>query len=290
MMDRDGAPDLPPGRTVTLPGRGEVFVRELTGPPDAPTLLLIHGWTVTADLNWFGVLEALGEHFRVVSFDNRGHGRGIRSSRRFRLTDCADDAAAVADALGIDRFIPVGYSMGGAIASLVWKRHHDRVDGLVLCSTAAQFAETRLLRFELSLFAPIAIAARLLPRNIAEHLYGQIVAWQTKGYDRWVVDEVRTGDVRLVTEAGVELGFYDSSRWLRGLDVPAEVIITTDDTIVPPRQQERLGSILPAARVWHIGGDHDAIVREPDKYAALLVEACLDVVSREAPSNTDVAR
>ena len=40
-------------------------------------------------------------------------GRGIRSKRAFRLDDVADDVIAVADVLGIDRFIPVGYSMGG---------------------------------------------------------------------------------------------------------------------------------------------------------------------------------
>lgn len=255
-------------------------MREVAGPPGAPTIVLIHGWTVTADLNWFGVLEPLGAHFRVVSFDNRGHGRGIRSPRWFRLADCADDAVAVADALGIDNFIPVGYSMGGAIASLVWQRHPARVDGLVLCSTAAQFATSRLLRLQLSLFAPIAVAARALPQRLAAPLYSRVVDWQTKGYSPWVVDEVRSGDARLVSEAGVELAFFDSSRWLCTLDVPADVLVTTDDTIVPPHHQAQLASIIPDARVWHIDGDHDACVREPDRYAKLLVEACLDVATR----------
>src|SRR4249919_2728736 len=98
-----GAPPLPPGRSVELPDRGTTFVREVAGPAGAPTVVLLHGWTATADLNWFPSFGPLAEHVRVVALDHRGHGRGIRSNR-FRLADCADDAVALADVLGIDRF------------------------------------------------------------------------------------------------------------------------------------------------------------------------------------------
>ena len=87
-----------------------------------PHPLLLHGWTATADLNWFPSYGPLAEHVRVVALDHRGHGRGIRTDRRFRLADCADDAVAVADAFGVDHFIPVGYSMGGLVAQLVGHR------------------------------------------------------------------------------------------------------------------------------------------------------------------------
>src|SRR5690348_8171532 len=106
-------PPLPPGRPLQLPGRGQTFIRELAGPPGAPTLFLLHGLSATADLNWFTCYQALGREFGVVAIDHRGHGRGIRSVSRFRLEDCADDVAAVCSQLGIERVIPVGYSMGG---------------------------------------------------------------------------------------------------------------------------------------------------------------------------------
>ncbi|MEZ5166987.1 MAG: alpha/beta fold hydrolase [Acidimicrobiales bacterium] len=123
-----GRPPLPPGRRVELPGRGVALVREIPGPTaDAPVVVLLHGWTVTAALNWFRVYAPLAEHARVVSLDHRGHGAGIRSSRPFRLEDAADDAVALADVLGIDRFVVAGYSMGGPISQLVWRRHPDRV-------------------------------------------------------------------------------------------------------------------------------------------------------------------
>src|SRR5438105_8295167 len=109
------APPLPPGRHVELPGRGTTFIREV-GPPDAPALFLLHGLSASADLNWFASFNSLARPYRVVALDQRGHGRGIRlRGRTFRLEDCADDVAALADVLGIEDIIPVGYSMGGAV-------------------------------------------------------------------------------------------------------------------------------------------------------------------------------
>ena len=123
---------LPPGRRILLPGRGTTFMREVAGPPGAPTLMLLHGWIASGGLNWFQAFEPLSRHFRVIAPDLRGHGRGIRSWRHFRLTDCADDVAALVDRLDCGPVIAVGYSMGGPVAQLLWRRHAHLVSGHVL--------------------------------------------------------------------------------------------------------------------------------------------------------------
>ena len=89
-IDRQ-TPTLPPGRPVHLPGRGDTFVRESSGPVGAPTVVLLHGWTATADLNWHHSFETLARHYRVIAVDHRGHGRGLRTDGAFSLTECADD-------------------------------------------------------------------------------------------------------------------------------------------------------------------------------------------------------
>ena len=81
----------------------------------------------------------LGEHFRVLAFDHRGHGRGIRSRAAFRLEDCADDVAALLDALGARagrrrRLLDGRRRRPAAVAP-----PPGRVRGLVLAATAAQF-------------------------------------------------------------------------------------------------------------------------------------------------------
>lgn len=156
-------PGLPEGRVVELPGRGTTFVREVAGPPGAPTVVLLHGWTANSALNWFATYQPLGAHFRVVALDHRGHGLGLRTWRRFRLEDCADDVAALADVLGIERMVPVGYSMGGPVAQLVWQRHRSRVQGLVLCATSRNFKSHPSEHAVFGVIAGLTVAARAAP-------------------------------------------------------------------------------------------------------------------------------
>ena len=140
-------PRLPPGERLTLPGRGTTFVRSLPGPPGAPTVLLLHGWIASGGLNWLTAFGPLSKRYRVIAPDMRGHARGLRSRRRFRLADCADDMAALLELVDATPAIVVGYSMGGPIAQLLWRRHEASVAGLVLCATADRFVTGARERF-----------------------------------------------------------------------------------------------------------------------------------------------
>src|SRR3954470_9152388 len=153
--------DLPNAEYVELPGRGTTYAARVAGPKGAPTLFLLHALGCTANLTWFGCIAALREHYNLVLMDQRWHGRGISTGRFFRLSDCADDAVALADGFGIDKFVPVGYSMGGVTAQLVWRRHPERVSGLVLCSTSSNWHDTRRERAFFSLLPGVAVPMAL---------------------------------------------------------------------------------------------------------------------------------
>ena len=113
--------------------------RQSRRPRRNPPLMLLHGLGMTADLNWGAAYAELCQGFRVVAPDLPGHGRGIRPWPKFSLEKCADHMVALADWLGIDKFIACGYSMGSLVAQLIWRRHPDRVSGLVLGATSRNF-------------------------------------------------------------------------------------------------------------------------------------------------------
>lgn len=276
----EGAPALPDAREVDLGGRGRVVVREVPGPPGAPVLVLLHGWTVTADLNWFPVFDALGERYRVLAFDHRGHGRGLRGAGRFTLEDCAADVLALADALGIERFTPVGYSMGGAVAQLLWLHHRERLDALVLCATACRFADTRLVRAELGLLRPVSWLLRTLPTRAAGSLFSRAIRVRAggRGFDPWILDEIASGDPRLVIQAGAALRHFDSRGWVPALGTPTAVVVMDRDTILPTRLQEELVATLMRPVVRHVDGDHDVCVRDAAHFTEVLLDACAAVV------------
>jgi 3-oxoadipate enol-lactonase len=276
-------PGLAPGRAIELPGRGTTYLRQAHGPAGAPTLILLHGWTVTAALNWFGVFEPLSDHFNVVALDHRGHGRGIRTWRRFRLEDCADDAVALADELGIERFIPVGYSMGGPIAQLVWHRHADRVDGLVLCATSRSFTRGRAGgRAAASMSGLASLAARATPRRVQSRFGERLLDGRFDQSDlgRFARSEVLQNDTRMVVEAGAALATFSSRDWIGRVDVPATVVMTEHDAVVPLHRQRRLAESIPGATVHTIDGDHGVCATAPERFGATLVDACLDVSRR----------
>jgi len=264
--------DLPTGRVV---------LRELSGPQGAPTIVLLHGLGVTADINFFRCYQALGEQFRVLAFDHRGHGDGLRTRRPFRLSDCADDVAAMADIVGVDRFVPVGYSMGGAVAQLVWKRHRRRVGGLVLCATASHFNGTRVEQINFLGLGGLAAMARLTPPAVRRTIAARYRRDRHADWAAWAREQTARSDWRAVLEAGAALGRFRSDPWLTEIDVPVSVVMTLADSLVPVARQRRLSELLDDVVVFPVAGDHDAVASVP-QFPATLVAAIDSVVTRAA--------
>lgn len=279
-------PGLPPGRAVELPGRGTTWVHEAPGPDlSAPTVLLLHGWMATGALNWFPSFPAVAERARVLSIDHRGHGRGVRTEGRFRLADCADDAVALLDVLGIERAVLVGYSMGGPIAQLGWHRHRERVAGLVLCATSAVFRQTPLEHAAFAGLGGVAAALRLTPERWRRSAFarGFVGRFDDSELGRWAAREVRGHDRRLVVSAGQAIGRYRATDWIRQVDVPTAVVLTRRDRLVPPARQSRTARAIPGATIHDVDGDHVVCADDPDRFVPVLGRAIDDVVGRARP-------
>jgi 3-oxoadipate enol-lactonase len=276
-------PVLPAGRYVWLPGRGRTFVRELAGPPGAPTVVLLHGWTATADLNWWASYEPLSRAFHVVALDHRAHGRGLRGPSPFRLEHCADDVAALVEALGLQRVIAVGYSMGGPVAQLLWRRHRHAVAGLVLCATAATFAGTPRERLLSGLATgTLAVGAAVPLGRVASAAIATWSGWRARREPSWWgFEEVARHDWHQILEAGRETLRFDSRRWVGAVDVPAAVLVTDDDAVVPTPRQWDLAGRIDDASVWPVRGGHAVCTTAPDRFVPSLLAAC-DTVAASA--------
>ena len=279
MARRDGEPPvppaLPPGRAVLLPGRGETFVREQPGPVDAVPVLLLHGWTATADVTWFPVFSVLDGRHRVVALDHRGHGRGIRSEVPFSLEACADDAAALLDVLGAAPAVVAGYSLGGAVAMLLWKRHRPKVAGLVLMATALEWRSSPRERLAWRGLTALELALRMGTGDGFVQRYLRQAAEQSPEVvplRPWVAGELRRGHPGDVAAAGKALSDFDARPCASSVDVPTAVVITTRDILVRPAKQHELARAL-GARVFPLDADHDAPLVRAKEFGDVAKEA-----------------
>lgn len=274
----------PPARTITVPGLGELFLRDTGG--SGPPVMLLHGWIATADLNWWGCYgDLIAAGYRVLAIDHRGHGRGLRTHERFRLAACAADAAAAIQALHCAPATVVGYSMGGAIAQLLARNHPAALSGLVLSATAQHWQDPHLRRYW-RVMGPLGVAMGLAPRatwRCALRRAGLRESPRTA----WLLAEMIRHSAIDIAEAGRELGRFDSRPWLSAIRVPSAVVVTTADQAVPPSRQRELASALEAL-VFEAPIDHIEITSRPQQYNPALLDAIAAVrtPTRAARSGT----
>jgi 3-oxoadipate enol-lactonase len=274
----------PVSRLVELPGRGVTRVWECAGPRDAPTLMLIHGVTVTAELNWARVFAPLSRHFRVVAMDLRGHGDGIGAGVRFRLEDCADDVAALAEALGISGVVAVGYSMGGMVAQLLYRRHASLLSGLVLCATARNVLGSPMEKLA-ALALPTAAAAvqwnPLLQPMSAEFLGMTLLgSVDDPATARWARAQLRRTTLATAISAIRAVCEFTSHTWIGEVEIPTAVVVTARDRIVPASRQMKLAQAIPGASVHEVDADHAVCTTAPQVFSPVLLQACWSVEAR----------
>jgi pimeloyl-ACP methyl ester carboxylesterase len=234
------------------------------------------------------VFQPLSKHFRVVAPDLRGHGRGIRSRRRFRLADCADDVAALLDALGEEEpVIAVGYSMGGPVSQLLWKRHPHKVRGLVICASGPSFVPAARERIVFTTMMSVAagmtgaagVVANLPSRGV-RRFYPLGSGERAKTMRAWSWQEMRRHDWRQVLEAGHAIGTFDSRTWVGRIDVPTEILVTEHDRALPAKDQRRFAASIPTATVSTIDGGHTICMRPA--FGPFVTAACRRVDRRSS--------
>ncbi len=259
-----------PGRTV-LVGENEIFVRE-AGSPEAPPLVLIHGWNLDGEMTFYRIIPRLCERFRVIVPDLRNHGKSDWLRGRFEIEDLADDVAATLDVLGIEGATVLGYSMGGMVVQSLAHRHPRHVARLILAATAARPIARQRAVIRVAFWLGRALA-RVSPKEgaaITSDALARSGAVEPE-HRRWMYAGLMRRDATLYYETAGAIWRFDSRAWVGDLTVPTMVIVSAVDQIVAPETQYELASLLPGAEVAEIvGGHHEAVLNRADEFVDLI--------------------
>ena len=247
--------------------------------PEKATVLLLHGWAGTAELNWSHVYAPLlAAGYRVLAPDLPGHGRGARDVL-FTIDGVADATARLVKYSGAEKVVVAGHSMGGSIALALAERHPGQVRGLVLMATQVSWPgiPPDLL---LSVAGRLGtVAARPLLRWGARSILSG-----DAGRDGWIHDELRQTSVAHLAQALIAMRGFDAEPWLAQLRIPVVVLVTTRDAVVAPTRQRQLAAAIPGARVMEVEIDHSDPPSRPGPFPEGLVAALEQCV--EAPAVT----
>lgn len=257
-----------PGRSVFV-GRYEFFVREL-GAPDAPVLVLIHGWNFDGEMAFHKLAPLLADRYRVIVPDLRNHGKSDRIRGRFEISDVASEVDAIIDALGIDKPVAVlGYSMGGMVAQELALRHPETLSALILGATAARPMH-RLRPVSFLLFKFTRAVARI---SRAEAVWASFLVLRRNGLigaedEAWMWDSLLARDANLYHEAAYAIWRFDTRDRISTISVPTMVVIPERDTVVSVSTQEELASLMPDASVVRLPDlGHESILADPGGFA-----------------------
>lgn len=230
----------PPSRMLAIGGDRRIHIRD-EGPRDAPVIMLLHG--SNADLHtWQPWADALKSDYRVIRFDQRGHGlTGPVPDGDYTLDGFTGDIDAVAEALGVERFTLAGNSMGGAIAMGYAIANPERLDGLVLVDAGGAPIEREgsgNLAFTLAGMPVIGDAmSQLLPRSLVERSLSQSVSNQDvvtrQAVDRYWELARYPGNRTATRQRFSNPRKTFSAEQVEGVEVPTLVMWGEEDTLIP---------------------------------------------------------
>jgi pimeloyl-ACP methyl ester carboxylesterase len=303
--------DMPAGRAMMVRSAdGTRLHTEIFGPHDGYPIVLSHGITCALRV-WHNQIADLSVDHRVIAFDHRGHGRSeIPGRHGYGLDHLADDVDAVLDATlrAGERAVIAGHSMGG-IAIAAWSdRHRDavphRADAVALINTTTGdlLREVRILQ------VPGVFAATRI--RVAEEVIRAIGSLEVPRAANWTgrrsvaalalgadADPALAGFVYELFMGTAPAARGGCARMLAdavgpkylpldGLTVPALVIGSKKDRLVPIGQSRKIADAVPnLAKHVELPGGHCSMLERPDEINRHLRELVALVTQvREATS------
>jgi non-heme chloroperoxidase len=274
--------ERPDHTVVRTPDGAQLAVWDLEGGgPDAPVVVLPHCWGCSHEV-WLPVTRRLKEQgFRVVLYDQRGHGASTRGTAPLTMETLAHDLAAVVQATDVRDAVLAGHSMGGmTIMSLAAHRpdvFEERTKATVLVATAATSLVGRSAR---GARAANALAASALVTRAMHSKNGHVFVRGAFGENpvRSHLDLTRElfggchGAVR-----GDFLRSMSTMDLLEGvatMEVPTTVMVGTRDALTVPKKADQIVATVPGARLVTLQNrGHMLPLEDPDAVADEIVRA-----------------
>jgi len=248
---------------------------ESHGATAGSTLILSSGLGGSANY-WMPNLAALAENHHVIIYDHRGTGRSERAiDGTLTVERMADDVAALMDSIGIAHATIIGHALGGHIALALALASPERVNGLVVINGWAKLDShtARCFDTRLTLLRDSGPRAYLH----AQPLFLYPPQWNSDHGDRLQAEEeeqfAHFPGAEMIQRRVAAVRHFNILASLRDIPMPALVIASDDDMLVPSSCSARLADGLPDAQLARlVSGGHACNVTRADNFNAWLID------------------
>jgi len=244
---------------------------DVSGTSRSPTLLLVHGFPHDRTL-WAPQMHALSAIYRCVAVDVRGFGESS-AAPPYSMDQYADDFAALLDAIGVERAVVAGLSMGGCIAFAMWRRHAHRVQAFIFAGTraGADSDAVRARRREMIELVREGGVSAIPMQHAAAQLGATTRARQPEIESAVRAMSRRASDDGVTGALGAMMARPDSSSTLSTISVPTLVVVGDEDVLAPPVESERVHALVPGSRLDVIrGAGHVSNMERPAAFNAIV--------------------
>lgn len=248
---------------------------------DGPPLVMLHGFLADRRL-WRAQADALVDSYRVVLPDMRGHGESGPSPPGVGFEDLVADVVAILDELEIREAVWAGLSIGGMIAlrGALWEP--ERVRALVLVDTdAGSESLGNRIRYRALGLAARLVGLRPLRGAIARLMFGGTsLSERPELVATWRERLVRVDLPSALAILGPLVGRDSLMQEVADIEVPALVLVGSEDTTLPPDRSEQLARSLRHARFRTIPkAGHVSTVERPEAVTEAMREFLAGVTS-----------
>jgi 3-oxoadipate enol-lactonase len=216
------------------------------GPDDAPALVLSNSLGTTQEL-WSRQLPELTEHFRVLTYDQPGHGASALPEPPCTVETFAHGLLELLDEFGLERVSLCGVSLGGMVGMALALVAPERVERLVLACTSAYLGPPEVWEERATMVRTEGMAA------IADTVVGR---WFTPEFSQEDPETVARFRALLATtppegyaRCCEAVGSWDARDRLSAIAVPTLVVAGKDDPAMPVEHAELIASRTPGARL-----------------------------------------
>ena len=244
-----------------------------------PPLVLLHGLTDDGRC-WAPIADAFTDAFEVVTIDTRGHGRSDAPADGYRLEVIAADVVAVIAALGLERPVILGHSMG-AVTALALAGLHPEVPARILLEDPPPLwlhegpvpTDVALSR---SVAEGVASVKRLSRDELRLEVTSQNPTWAAAELEPWIESKLRFSLNAVALATPAYLASIDFRGVLRRITCP--VLVLHGDagrgSMPAPADLEVLRGLVPQLEVVHVpGAGHNIRRDQPLRYITIVREA-----------------